>query len=176
MADRNAVTQTPPDMATPSDLERAGVTKIAAALNGIVADSFALYVKTKNFHWHLSGPHFRDYHVMFDEQADQIFAAIDPLAERVRKIGATTLRSIGDIAKQQSLKDSDAVRVPPLEMIKELLSDNKAVAIKMRAAHAICDDNHDVATASLLEIYLDETERRIWFLFETSRASDSSGH
>jgi starvation-inducible DNA-binding protein len=176
MTDRTPSAQTPPDMATPSDLDKAAVVKITAALNGLVADAFALYVKTKNFHWHLSGPHFRDYHVMLDEQADQIFASIDPLAERVRKIGGTTLRSIGDIAKKQTLKDSDAVRVPPLDMIRQLLADNQSVAVSMRAAHAICDDNHDVASASLLEIYLDETERRIWFLFETSRAADQSGH
>jgi starvation-inducible DNA-binding protein len=176
MTDRTPAAQTPPDMATPSDLDKAAVVKIASALNGLVADAFALYVKTKNFHWHLSGPHFRDYHVMLDEQADQIFASIDPLAERVRKIGGTTIRSIGDIAKKQTLKDSDAVRVPPLDMIKQLLTDNQSVAVSMRAAHAICDDNHDVATASLLEIYLDETERRVWFLFETSRPADQTGH
>jgi starvation-inducible DNA-binding protein len=167
---------TPNDMATPSDLGAAGAAKIMSALNSLVADAFTLYVKTKNFHWHLSGPHFRDYHLLFDEQAVQIFASIDPLAERVRKIGGTTLRSIGDITKQQTLKDSDAIRVASLDMIKELLADNQSVAASMRAAHALCDDNHDVATASLLEVYLDETERRVWFLFEVSRPADQSGH
>ena len=176
MSDIKTARRIPADMATPTDLDKAGVDKIVAALNGLVADAFVLYVKTKNFHWHVSGPHFREYHVMLDEQADQIFAAIDPLAERVRKIGGTTLRSIGHIAKQQSLKDSNAERVPPLEMLKELLADNKAVAKAMRDAHALCDDNEDAATASLLEIYIDETERRTWFLFESSRAADSTGH
>ena len=176
MSNTKMMQRTPADMATPTDLDKAGVDKIVTALNGLVADAFALYVKTKNFHWHLSGPHFRDYHVMLDEQADQIFATIDPLAERVRKIGGTTLRSIGHISKLQSLKDSDAVRVPPLDMVKELLSDNKLVAKSMREAHALCDDNEDVATASLLEVYIDETERRMWFLFESSRAADSTGH
>jgi starvation-inducible DNA-binding protein len=176
MGDTKTIRRTPADMATPSDLDRAGVDKIVSALNGLVADAFVLYVKTKNFHWHVSGPHFRDYHVMLDEQADQIFAAIDPLAERVRKIGGTTLRSIGHIAKLASLKDSNTERVPPLDMIKDLLSDNKAVAKAMREAHSLCDDNEDAATASLLEIYIDETERRTWFLFESSRAADSTGH
>ena len=176
MSEIKTMRRTPADMATPSDIDKAGVDKIVAALNGLVADAFVLYVKTKNFHWHVSGPHFRDYHVMLDEQADQIFAAIDPLAERVRKIGGTTLRSIGHIAKLQSLNDSNSERVPPLDMIKELLSDNKAVAKAMRDAHSLCDDNEDAATASLLEIYIDETERRTWFLFESSRAADSTGH
>lgn len=168
--------RTPAVMATPTDLDKAGVEKIAKAVNGLVADAFALYVKTKNFHWHLTGPHFRDYHVMLDEQADQIFASIDPLAERVRKLGATTLRSIGHIAGMQTIKDSDAERVPPLEMLNELIADNKAMAKAMRKAHGLCDDNEDVATASLLEIYIDETERRTWFLFEASRPAESGGH
>jgi starvation-inducible DNA-binding protein len=176
MSDKTPMRRTPADMATPSDIDTDGVEKIATAINGIVADAFALYVKTKNFHWHLTGPNFRDYHVMLDEQADQIFASIDPLAERVRKIGGTTLRSIGHIAKLQTIKDSDKLRVPALDMLKELLADNKAVAMAMREAHALCDENEDVATASLLEIYIDETERRTWFLFESSRAADSTGH
>ena len=176
MSDIKTMRRTPAVMATPSDLDKAGVDKIVVALNGLIADAFVLYLKTKNFHWHVSGPHFRDYHVMLDEQADQIFAAIDPLAERVRKIGGTTLRSIGHIAKLQSLKDSISERVPPLEMIKELLVDNQAVAKAMREAHSLCDDNEDAATASLLEIYIDETERRTWFLFESSRAADNTGH
>ncbi len=176
MSDIKTMQRTPADIATPTDLGKAGVDKIVAALNGLVADAFVLYVKTKNFHWHVSGPHFRDYHVMLDEQADQIFAVIDPLAERVRKIGGTTLRSIAHIGKIQSLKDSNTERVPPLEMLKELLADNKVVAKAMRKAHALCDENEDAATASLLEIYIDETERRTWFLFESSRAADSTGH
>ena len=176
MGNRTPVGRTPADMATPSDLDKAGVEKITTALNVILADAFALYVKTKNFHWHLTGPHFRDYHVMLDEQADQIFATIDPLAERVRKIGGTTLRSISHISKLQTLKDSEALRVLPLDMLKELLADNKSAATAMREAHALCDENEDVATASLLEIYIDETERRTWFLFESSREADSTGH
>jgi starvation-inducible DNA-binding protein len=176
MSDKTPARRTPSDMATPSDLDKAGVDKIATAMNVIVADAFALYVKTKNFHWHLSGPNFRDYHLMLDEQADQIFAAIDPLAERVRKIGGTTLRSIGHISKLQTIKDNDVLRVSSLDMLRELLDDNKSVAKAMREAHALCDENEDVATASLLEIYIDETERRTWFLFESSRAADSTGH
>lgn len=165
-----------PDMATPTDLERADVAKVVAALNGLIADAFALYLKTKNFHWHISGPHFRDYHLLLDEQADQVFASIDPLAERVRKLGGLTLRSIGHIAQLQSIKDSDTERVPPLAMLRVLVEDNKAVAKAMRAARKICDDAEDVATASLLEIYIDETERRTWFLFEASRNADATGH
>ena len=166
----------PSNLETPTDLAPDGVAAIAQALNGLIADAFALYVKTKNFHWHLSGPHFRDYHLMLDEQADQIFATTDPLAERVRKLGATTLRSIGHIAKTQSLKDNDSEFVSSLDMLRELMSDNKAMCAAMRDAHEVCDDNDDVASASLLEVYIDETERRTWFLFEASRAADGSGH
>lgn len=165
-----------PQLATPTDLDRAGVALIAQALNAIVADSFALYLKTKNFHWHVSGPHFRDYHVLLDEQADQIFAAIDPLAERVRKLGANTLRSIAHVGRTQTLTDNDAEFVPPNAMLLELLEDNKKVAHAMRQAHDLCDKHKDAATASLLEIYIDETERRTWFLFESSRPQDASGH
>ncbi len=164
------------DLQTPTDLETQGVAKIATALNELIADAFALYLKTKNFHWHISGPHFRDYHLMLDEQADQIFAAIDPLAERVRKLGAVTLRSIGHISQLQTIKDNNTVGVKPLDMLSELLEDNKGMAAAMRKAHKICDDQDDVATASLLEIYIDETERRNWFLFEASRAADTTGH
>ncbi len=164
------------DLATPTDLKKDGVKDIATAMNGIVADAFALYLKTKNFHWHMSGPNFRDYHLLLDEQADQIFASIDPLAERVRKIGQRTLTSIGDVAKKSSVEDNDAPFVGPAEMIAELLADNRKCAEAMRKAHKICDDNDDVATASLLEIYIDETERRVWFLFETSRPAESTGH
>jgi starvation-inducible DNA-binding protein len=161
---------------TPTDLTKQSVEKISVALNALLADVFTLYVKTKNFHWHLSGPHFRDYHLMLDEQADQIFASIDPLAERVRKLGAVTLRSIGHISKLQTIKDNDVVGLEPLVMLDELLEDNKGMAASMRRAHKICDDQEDVATASLLEAYIDETERRTWFLFEASRASDQTGH
>jgi len=161
---------------TPTDLDEKAVAEISEALNGILADSFALYLKTKNFHWHMSGPHFRDYHLMLDEHADAIFATTDPLAERVRKLSGTTLRSIGHISKLQSLKDNDAAFVGPNEMLRELMNDNKAVAAAMRKAHDICDKHEDVASASLLEVYIDETERRTWFLFEASRGADATGH
>jgi starvation-inducible DNA-binding protein len=161
---------------TPTDLKSDGVKAIAKAVNGLVADAFALYLKTKNFHWHLSGPNFRDFHIMLDEQAEQIYASIDPLAERIRKIGGTTIRSISHIAELQSLKDNNSDFVGPLEMLRELMADNNKVAAAMRKAHKVCDDNDDVATASLLEVYLDETERRVWFLFESSKASDAGGH
>ncbi|MEA2878273.1 MAG: starvation-inducible DNA-binding protein [Hyphomicrobiales bacterium] len=165
-----------PALDTPTDLDDKAVTEISKALNGILADAFALYLKTKNFHWHVSGPHFRDYHLMLDEHADAIFATTDPLAERVRKISGTTLRSIGHIAQLQSIKDNDAPFVGPNEMLRELMNDNKAVAAAMRKAHKLCDDHEDVATASLLEVYIDETERRTWFLFEASRKADATGH
>jgi len=161
---------------TPTDLSGAAVRDISKALNGILADAFALYLKTKNFHWHVSGPHFRDYHLLLDEQAEQVFATTDELAERVRKIGGVTLRSIGDIAKHQSIQDNDKDFVPPVEMLRELMNDNKAVAKAMRDAHELCDKHEDVATASLLEVWIDQTERRTWFLFEASRRPDQSGH
>ena len=145
-------------------------------LNGLLADAFALYVKTKNFHWHVSGPHFRDYHLLLDEQAEQIFATTDELAERVRKIGGITLRSIGDIARHQSLKDNDETFVAPNDMLRELMADNKTMAAAMRKAHELCDEHGDVGTASLLETFIDATERRTWFLFEASRDPDASGH
>ena len=145
-------------------------------LNGLLADAFALYLKTKNFHWHVSGPHFRDYHLLLDEQAEQIFATTDELAERVRKIGGITLRSIGDIARHQSLKDNDEPFVAPDDMLRELMADNKAMAAAMRKAHELCDEHGDVGTASLLETFIDATERRTWFLFEASREPDASGH
>ncbi len=163
-------------LATPTDLTENGVKAIAAALNGLAADAFALYLKTKNFHWHVSGPHFRDYHLLLDEHSDQIFAMIDPLAERVRKLGQTTLRSIGNIAKLQSVKDNDAAFVAPDDMLSELEEDNRAFAAAQRKAHELCDDNGDVASASLLEVWIDETERRTWFLFEASRGADATGH
>ena len=161
---------------TPTDLSADAVKAISQALNGLLADAFALYLKTKNFHWHVSGPHFRDYHLLLDEQADQIFATTDELAERVRKIGGTTLRSIGDIAKHQSIADNDEAFVAPGDMLRELMADNKAVAAAMRKAHEIADKHEDVATASLLETFIDATERRTWFLFEASRRQDASGH
>jgi starvation-inducible DNA-binding protein len=161
---------------TPTDLSDVAVRDISKALNGLLADAFALYLKTKNFHWHVSGPHFRDYHLLLDEQAEQIFATTDELAERVRKIGGVTLRSIGDISKHQSIKDNDEDFVPPREMLRELLADNKTVAQAMREAHDLCDKHEDVATASLLEVWIDQTERRTWFLFEASRNAEPTGH
>lgn len=141
---------------------------ITAALNPLTADAFALYVKTKNFHWHLSGPHFRDYHLLFDEQADQIFAMIDVLAERVRKLGGITIHSIGHIGQLQTIKDDDDSFVEPKEMLRRLLNDNKKMADNMRAAHKVCEKHEDVASTSILEIFIDETERRAWFLYEAS--------
>jgi starvation-inducible DNA-binding protein len=163
-------------LATPTDLSENGVKAIAAALNGVAADAFALYLKTKNFHWHMSGPHFRDYHLLLDEHGEQIFAMIDPLAERVRKLGPTTLRSIGHVAKLQSIKDNDEAFVGPLEMLRELEEDNRAFSASQRRAHELCDENGDVASASLLEVWIDETERRTWFLFEATRGADATGH
>ena len=161
---------------TPTDLSSDAVNALSTALNAILADTFALYLKTKNFHWHVSGPHFRDYHLLLDEQADQIFASTDEIAERVRKIGGTTLRSIGQISRLQRLSDNDADMVPPLDMLRELMEDNKAVVKSMREAHAIADKHDDVATASLLENFIDQAERRAWFLFEASRDADKTGH
>ena len=174
--EKKSVKKIASELDTPTDLPTENAAAVTAALNGLLADAFALYLKTKNFHWHVSGPHFRDYHVMLDEQADQIYASTDPLAERVRKIGGRTLLSIGQITQLQSLKDNDKVFVAPLDMLRELMDDNKKVAHAMREAHKLCDDKEDVATASLLEIYIDETERRTWFLFEASRAADGTGH
>ena len=163
-------------LVTPTDLGDKASKDIAGGMNGILADVFALYLKTKNFHWHMSGPHFRDYHLMFDEHADAIFATTDELAERVRKIGGTTLRSIGHIAKLQTIEDNDEKFVDPADMLKELMVDNKKVAAAMRKAHKVCDDHEDVASASLLENFIDATERRTWFLFEAARKADGSGH
>jgi starvation-inducible DNA-binding protein len=158
-----------PDLDTPTDLSPQAVKKVSEALNVLLADAFALYLKTKNFHWHISGRHFRDYHLLLDEQSDQIFATTDQLAERVRKIGGTTLKSIGQIAKLQTIKDNNEDYVPPREMLRELMQDNKHVAAAMRKAHEVCDDAGDVASASILENFIDETERRTWFLFEATR-------
>jgi starvation-inducible DNA-binding protein len=160
---------------TPTDLSSQATRDISAALNLLLADVFALYMKTKNFHWHMSGPHFRDYHLMLDEQADQIFAMTDPIAERVRKIGGRTLHSIGEIARQQRVLDNDAEYVAPLDMLAELRDDNQRLAASMREAHAVCDEAEDVASASLIEAWIDETERRAWFLFEATRFGDEPG-
>ena len=154
---------------TPSDLKSNAVRDIAGALTVLLADTFALYLKTKNFHWHMSGPHFRDYHLLLDEQADQIYAATDDMAERARKIGGTTLRSIGHIARLQRLNDNDAEFVTPLDMLAELREDNKQMVASLREVHDLCDEHGDVATASLIENWIDEAERRVWFLFEASR-------
>ncbi len=161
---------------TPSDLAEDDRGKIAKKINGLVADAYVLYVKTKNFHWHMAGPHFRDYHLMLDEQSDQIFATIDPLAERVRKLGQQTIRSLAQTLALTSLEENDELFVSPVEMLNELCKDNVAMAKAMRAAHKVCDDANDVATASLLEIYIDETEKRTWFLFETARNAEAGGH
>ncbi len=161
---------------TPTDLTTEAVGQISARLNEILATTFALYLKTKNFHWHVSGPHFRDYHLLLDEHADQIFASTDEIAERVRKIGGITLRSIGQISKLQGIEDNDESYVAPGDMLRELMADNKTVVEAMRKCHEICDDHDDVATASLLENFIDQAERRLWFLFEASRAADNSGH
>src|SRR5215813_5990861 len=147
---------------------------IPNSLNVLLADAFALYLKTKNFHWHVSGRHFHDYHLMLDEQSDAIFATTDQLAERVRKLGGTTVRSIGQISKLQTIKDNNEEYVPPREMLRELMEDNKHVAAAMRKAHKLCDEYHDVGTASLLETFIDETELRTWFLFEASRQEGSN--
>jgi starvation-inducible DNA-binding protein len=160
---------------TPTDLSSNATRDVSAALNLLLADVFALYLKTKNFHWHMSGPHFRDYHLLLDEQADQIFAMTDPIAERVRKIGGQTLRSIGNVARLQRVKDNDADYVSPLDMLAELRDDNRQLAASMREAHGVCEDAEDVASASLIEVWIDETERRTWFLFEATRRGDEPG-
>src|SRR6058998_3639721 len=156
-------------LTTPTDLTRSATKDIAGAMNAILADVFALYLKTKNFHWHMSGPHFRDYHLLLDEHADQLFAMTDPIAERVRKIGGMTLHSIGEIARTQRVLDNDAEYVEPLDMLSELTEDNKTLAARLREAHNVCDEHRDIATASLIEVWIDETERRAWFLFEATR-------
>jgi starvation-inducible DNA-binding protein len=156
---------------TPTDLGAKASADIAGGMNGILADVFALYMKTKNFHWHMSGPHFRDYHLLLDEQADQLYAMTDPIAERIRKTGGSTLRSIGHIARIQRIKDNDADYVDPLDMLAELREDNQSLAARLREVHDLVDEVGDIATASLIETWIDETERRTWFLFESSRAS-----
>ncbi|MBX4882611.1 MULTISPECIES: Dps family protein [Rhizobium] len=154
---------------TPSGLSTNAITDISAALTALLSDVFALYLKTKNFHWHMSGPHFRDYHLLLDEQAAQIFSMTDDIAERARKIGGTTLRSIGQIARQQRIADNDADFVTPEDMLSELREDNAQLVSLLREVHDLCDEHNDVATASLIENWIDEAERRTWFLFETTR-------
>jgi starvation-inducible DNA-binding protein len=158
-----------PELDTPIDLSNDASSAVTAALNEILADTFVLFVKTKNFHWHVSGPHFRDYHLMFDEQAEQILATVDELAERVRKIGGTTLRSLGHISKLTTLSENNEGFVVPHAMLAELIADHKKLVANMRKAHALANECNDVATASLLETFIDGAERRLWFLFETSR-------
>lgn len=157
----------PPQLATPNALSEKGRQEISSSLNPLIADAFALYIKSKNFHWHLSGPHFRDYHLLFDEQADQIFAMIDVLAERVRKLGGITIRSTGEVVRLQRVKNDDRAFLEPQKMLEHLMQDNQDFAAYLREAHKVCEKYEDVATCSILEIYIDETERRIWFLFET---------
>jgi starvation-inducible DNA-binding protein len=163
-------------LATPTDLDRRATKDIAAAMNVVLADVFALYVKTKNFHWHMSGPHFRDYHLLLDEHADQIFAMTDDIAERIRKVGGQTVKSLGQLAKLTRVLDNDADYVEPSDMLAELREDNKELVSHLREAHDLCDEHRDCATTSLIENWIDETERRVWFLFETCGRGDSSGH
>jgi starvation-inducible DNA-binding protein len=157
---------------TPTDLSAEAVKDISAALNVLLADFFALYLKTKNFHWHVSGPHFRDYHLLLDEHADQIFDTTDPIAERVRKLGGTTLRSIGQISRSQRIKDNDADYVTALDMLAELREDNQQLTSRLRETHNVCEEHGDVATTSLIEVWIDEAERRVWFLYEAGRKSE----
>jgi starvation-inducible DNA-binding protein len=161
---------------TPTDLTSTATKDITGAMTAILADTFSLYLKTKNFHWHMSGPHFRDYHLLLDEQADQIYAMTDPIAERVRKLGGTTIRSIGHIARLQRVLDNDAEYVEPSDMLAELREDNKTLVARLREVHEVCDEHKDIATASLIEVWIDETERRTWFLFEAGRQGDATGH
>jgi starvation-inducible DNA-binding protein len=163
-----------PDLDTPTDLPQAAVDKVSGALNVLLADAFALYMKTKNFHWHVSGRHFRDYHLLLDEQSEAIFATTDQLAERVRKLGGVTLRSIGQVGKLQTIEDNDQTYVPPREMLRELMEDNKKTVVNMRKAHEIADKYNDSATTSILENFIDLAERRTWFLFEASRQEGSN--
>jgi starvation-inducible DNA-binding protein len=166
----------PAALATPTDLSEEATREITDGMNVILADVFALYLKTKSFHWHLSGPHFRDYHLLFDEHAAELLAMTDPVAERVRKIGGSTLKSIGHISRQQQIIDNDADFVEPQDMLNELCVDNKSLLTRLREVHDLCDEHRDVATASLIEVWIDETEKRVWFLFETAQREASSGH
>ncbi|HBO23629.1 MULTISPECIES: Dps family protein [unclassified Providencia] len=161
---------------TPTDLSPEATKDISAAMNAILADIFAIYLKTKNFHWHMSGPHFRDYHLLLDEQGEQLYAMTDPIAERVRKIGGVTLHSISQISKMQRISDNNAEYVEPLDMLAELCEDNKLLAAEFREAHEVCSQYGDYSTTSLIENWIDETERRVWFLFEACREAKTSGH
>jgi len=172
MSRNEATTRRTAPLATPTNLASNAVQDLSGALTTLLADMFALYVKTKNFHWHVSGPHFRDYHLLLDEQGAQIFATTDAIAERVRKVGGTTLRSIGQIARLQRVLDNEADYVTPQDMLAELRSDNMELAGRMRETHALCDEHGDVASASLLEVWIDEAEQRIWFLFEAGRRGE----
>jgi starvation-inducible DNA-binding protein len=172
MPNESAALRRKAPLTTPSNLSPQAVRDVSAALTALLADMFALYVKTKNFHWHVSGPHFRDYHLLLDDQASQILAATDGVAERARKIGGTTIRSIGNIAKHQRLLDNDADYVTPLDMIAELRNDNLQLASYLRETHGVCNEHNDIATASMIETWLDEAERRVWFLFEAARRTE----
>src|SRR5882672_9978171 len=163
-------------LTVPTDLTRSAVKDIAGAMNAILADMFALYLKTKNFHWHMSGLHFRDYHLLLDEHGDQIFATTDAIAERVRKLGGTTLRSIGHVGRLQRVLDNDAEYVTPLDMLAELREDNGQLAVRLKAAHGLCDELGDIATVSFIEVWIDETENRSWYLFEASQAGETPRH
>lgn len=169
MTDASAKARKSAALHTPTDLGANATTDISAALTGLLADFFALYLKTKNFHWHMSGRHFRDYHLLLDEQAAQILAATDDIAERARKIGGMTLRSVGQIARLQRIADNDADYVTPRDMLAELAEDNRQLTSFLREVHDLCDEHNDVASASLIENWIDEAERRAWFLFETTR-------
>jgi starvation-inducible DNA-binding protein len=169
MSDENAKTRRTAPLQTPNDLGTNAMKDLSGALNALLADTFALYLKTKNYHWHMSGPHFRDYHLLLDEHGDQIFAMTDPIAERVRKLGGTTIHSVGHIARLQRIKDNDADYVTPDDMLAELREDNKQLAASLRETHELCDEHNDVASASLIEVWIDETERRVWFLYEAGR-------
>jgi starvation-inducible DNA-binding protein len=169
-------TKTAARLDTPTDLSEKAVAEVSLALNALLADSFALYVKTKNFHWHVSGPHFRSYHLLFDEQAKEIYDTTDELAERVRKIGGTTIRSTAHIAELQRIKNNERDFVAPLDMLRELMDDNKAMMTNTRKAHKLAEDHGDIGTAALLETFIDGAEKRNWFLFEASRGADGSGH
>jgi starvation-inducible DNA-binding protein len=173
MNDRDAKARRTAPLRPRTDLKSNAVHDISGALNILLADMFGLYLKTKNFHWHMSGPHFRDYHLLLDEHADQIFATTDALAERVRKIGGTTLRSIGHVGRLQRVLDNDADFVTPLDMLAELRDDNVQLTANLRETHGLCDEHGDVASASLLETWVDEAERRAWFLFEATRAAQT---
>ena len=179
MAKSAAYTERPKPAApidTPIDLPADAVSAVTEALNRLIADTFTLYVKTKNFHWHISGPHFRDYHLLLDDQARQIYATIDDLAERVRKLGGVTVHSVGEIQRLKRLKDNDEEYVAPLEMLRELMADNKAMIASMREAHETVADCNDFATTSLIEVFIDGAEKRNWFLFEASRHGDNPGY